>query len=46
MSRNINEEFIKKHLFIFGGKYRLYENFDKREVDKASEENDTFTQFK
>ena len=46
MSRNINEEFYEDKAFSFGGKYRLYENFDKREVDKALEENDTFTQFK
>ena len=43
---NINEEFYGDKAFSFGGKYRLYENFDKREVDKALEENDTFTQFK
>ena len=46
MSRNINEEFYGDKSFSYGGKYRLYENFDKREVDKALEENDTFTQFK
>ena len=46
MTRNINDEFYGDKAFSFGGKYRLYENFDKREVDKALEENDTFTQFK
>ena len=46
MTRNINEEFYGDKAFSFGGKYRLYENFDKREVDKALEENDTFTQSK
>ena len=46
MTRNINEESYGDKAFSFGGKYRLYENFDKREVDKALEENDVFTQFK
>ena len=40
MSRNINEEFYGDKSFSYGGKYRLYENFDKREVDKALEENE------
>ena len=46
MARNINEEYHGDKPFSFGGKYRLYENFDKRDVDKALQENDTFTQFK
>ena len=46
MARNINEEYHGDKSFSFGGKYRLYDNFDKRKVDKALEENDTFTQFK
>ena len=46
MTRNLNEESYWGKAFSFGGKYRLYENFDKRKVDKALEENDTFTQFK
>ena len=46
MSGNINEEFFGNKAFSFAGKYRLYGNFNKRKVDKALEENDTFTQFK
>ena len=38
MARNINEEYHGDKSFSFGGKYRLYDNFDKREVDKALEE--------
>ena len=29
MSRNINEEFYGDKSFSYGGKYRLYEEFDK-----------------
>ena len=32
MSRNINEEFYGDKSFSYGGKYRLYDNFDKSEV--------------
>ena len=33
MARNINEEYHGDKSFSFGGKYRLYDNFDKRKVD-------------
>ena len=46
LARNINEKFYGDKAFSFGGKYRLYENFYKRKLDKALEENDNFTQFK
>ena len=42
MSRHINEEFYGDKSFSYGGKYRLYEEFDTDKVDKALEEKDTF----
>ena len=36
MDRNINEEFYGDKPFSYSGKYRLYDNFDKRNYVRRS----------
>lgn len=43
---NINDKYFGSNPFSYGGKYRLYEKFKKKDVDKELENNDIYTRFK
>ena len=46
MNENIEKLYTKDEPFSFGGKYRLYEHFRKKnKVDKALAKSDTYTRF-
>ena len=46
MEEEINSSFNNDKPLSYGGKYRLYQFYNKKNVDKAMTENDTYTQFK
>ena len=46
MMDEINEEYFKDKPYSFGGKYRLYDIYSRKDVDKALKANDTYTKFK
>ena len=46
MMDEINEEYFKDKPYSFGGKYRLYDTYPRKDVDKALKANDTYTKFK
>lgn len=43
MMDEINEEYFKDKPYSFGGKYRLYDIYPRKDVDKALKANDTYT---
>ena len=46
MMDEINEEYFKDKPYSFGGKYRLYDIYPRKDVDKALKANNTYTKFK
>ena len=46
MMDEINEEYFKDKPYSFGGKYRLYDIYPRKDVDEALKANDTYTKFK
>ena len=43
---NITRDYVKDLPWSFGGKYRLYELYKKKKVDKALVKSDIYTRFK
>ena len=43
MMDEINEEYFKDKPYSFGGKYRLYDIYPRKDVDEALKGNDTYT---
>ena len=46
MEEQINKAYVESKPHSFGGKYRLYDVYDKHSVDKALHKSDVYSRFK
>ena len=46
MTDQINSTYSQRKPYSFGGKYRIYKYYPRKEVDEAIKENDTYSRFK
>jgi hypothetical protein len=46
MDEEINKKYVENKPYSFGGKYRVYNSFAKKDVDKALEKSDVYSRFK
>ena len=46
MDEEINTKYVENKPYSFGGKYRIYNEYAKKDVDKALQKSDVYSRFK